>query len=151
MAMCHFLLRAKEGRKHGLCFANMMGLTSAHTETHACSHTHTHTQNVERWPRLSQCNAVTLWSCVRLLLGNSPPWSSQQWLLFAALLLGGCPGLMAHCFHTPPHTTAARLLVPFELRKQQSSLVGRDLSLCCSAAYYGCNVQFVTPRITCCW
>lgn len=55
------------------CAVNVIDVTSAvvrlHIETHKCSRSHT--ENDELWPHLSPCNTVTLWSCVRWLLGNS--------------------------------------------------------------------------------
>lgn len=66
----------KLGRKHKLTHKQVLvtDITLAVRYLHVHSETHTclviHTLNDSLWPHLSPCNTVTLWSCVRLLLGN---------------------------------------------------------------------------------
>lgn len=129
-------------------------IVNTHTHRNKQMLTLIHDTN-EQWSHLSPCDFVTLWSCVRLLLGNShfpcglhSSGCYLQHRCSAAVSRSNSP---LFCFSAQPHTTAARLQVLFELCKCQSPF-GGDLVLCCSnTAYtsYRCDVLLRSPNICC--
>ncbi len=147
MAKCNFLLQAKAGRKHGLCCkCDGFDICSCVSiRMHTCTH-RTMSDGPIYHPVILLHYGLASGCCLATVI--SPVVVTAVVAICSTVAQLPCPGLIAHCFHTPPHTTAARLLVPFELCKWQSPFVGRDLVLCCSnsaCTSYGCNAQFEIP------
>lgn len=125
------------------CTVNVTDMTSAivylhayvhaHIETHTCSQSYTHkalSDGPVYHPVILLHYGLASSCCLATVI--SPVVVTAVVAICSAVAQLLCPGLIAHCFAVPPHTTAVRIQVPFILCKWQSPFVGRDLVLCCS-------------------
>lgn len=104
------------------CAVNVIDVTSAvvrlHIETHKCSQSHT--QRMMSYgpiyhPVILLHYGLASGGCLATVI--SPVVVTAVVAICSTVAQLPCPGLIAHCFPAPSHTTVARLRVPFELCK----------------------------------